>query len=72
MGVTVIATYRIRLDVLSYEEQLNEIKKVKRILYTPKSTPSAMLGFMKGVDFIGERLPLISEFAAIIVCKGGK
>ena len=60
------------LDVLSYEEQLNEIKKAKRILYTPKSTSSAMLGFMKGVDFIGERLPLINEFAAIIVCKGGK
>jgi len=31
-----------------------------------------MLGFMKGVDFVGERLPLINEFAAIIVCKGGK
>ena len=46
--------------------------EAKRILYTPKATPSAMLGFMKGVDFIGERLPLINEFAAIIVCKGRK
>ena len=46
--------------------------EAKRILYTPKSTPSAVLGFMKGIDFIGERLPLINEFAAIIVCKGRK
>jgi len=46
--------------------------EAKRILYTPKATPSAMLGFMKGVDFIGERLPFINEFAAIIVCKGRK
>ena len=42
-----VGEHNITLDVLSYEEQLNEIKKVKRILYTPKSTPSAMLGFMK-------------------------
>jgi len=46
--------------------------EAKRILYTPKATPSAMLGFMKGIDFVGERLPLINEFAAIIVCKGIK
>ena len=46
--------------------------EAKRILYTPKATPSAMLGFMKGIDFIGERMPLINEFAAIIVCKGIK
>lgn len=46
--------------------------ETKRILYTPKATPPALLGFMKGVDFIGERLPLINEFAAIIVCKGRK
>jgi len=31
-------------------------KKAKRILYTLKSTPSAMLGFMKGMDFIGEMI----------------
>lgn len=46
--------------------------EAKRILYTPKATPSAMLGFMKGVDFVGERLPFINEFAAIIVCKARK
>ena len=44
----------------------------KRILYTLKATPSAMLDFMKGVDFVGERLPFVNEFVAIIVCKGRK
>jgi len=46
--------------------------KAKRILYTPKSTPSYLLGVMKGVDFIGERMPVINEFAAIIMCRGIK
>ena len=46
--------------------------EAKRILHTPKATPSAMPGFMKGADFAGERLPFINEFAAIIVCKGIK
>jgi len=46
--------------------------KAKRILYTPKSTPSYLLGVMKVVDFIGERMPVINEFAAIIMCRGIK
>jgi ubiquinone/menaquinone biosynthesis C-methylase UbiE len=43
----------------------------KRILYTPKSTWPALLGVMKGVDVIGE-LPLINQFAAIIMCAARK
>lgn len=46
--------------------------RAKRILYTPKSTPSYLLSVMKGVDFIGERIPGINEFAAIVMCGGIK
>ena len=70
-----------KIKIVSYTT--NEIKQMlqnagfkeieaKRILYTPKSNPSAMLGFMKGMDFVGERLPFVNEFVAIIVCKGIK
>ena len=45
--------------------------QAKRILYTPKSTWPALLKIMKMVDVVGE-LPLLNEFAAIIMCGGRK
>ena len=45
--------------------------RAKRILYTPKSTWPALLKVMKGIDVVGE-LPLLDQFAAIIMCAGRK
>ncbi|MFH0777400.1 MAG: class I SAM-dependent methyltransferase [Candidatus Eisenbacteria bacterium] len=42
-----------------------------RILYTPKSTWPALLKIMKLVDVVGE-LPLLNQFAAIIMCAARK
>lgn len=46
--------------------------ETKTILFTAKATPEWLLGLMKGVDYIFERLPLINQFAGIVVCKGTK
>ena len=46
--------------------------KVKRILYTPKLTPPLILGLMKCLDFVGERTPIVNEFASIVMCRGVK
>ena len=39
-----------------------ETIEAERILYTSKTTPSAMLSFQKGMVFAEERLPFINEF----------
>jgi len=39
-----------------------ETIEAERILYTSKTTPSAMLSFLKGRAFAEERLPFINEF----------
>jgi hypothetical protein len=46
-----------------------ETIEAERILYTSKTTHSAMLSFLKGQAFAEERLPVINAFATIRGCK---
>jgi len=59
-------------DVESFLEAagFSEIK-TKRILYTPKQIKAFLLPLMKAIDFVGE-LPLLNQFAAIIISSGQK
>jgi len=45
--------------------------RVKRILFTPKLVNPNLLKIMKGIDIIGE-LPVLNQFAAIVMCAGVK
>lgn len=46
--------------------------EARRILFTAKAIPNFLLIFMKLIDYIMEHLPIINQFAAIIVCKATK
>jgi ubiquinone/menaquinone biosynthesis C-methylase UbiE len=44
----------------------------KTILFTPKVTPNSVLPIIKACEYIGERIPVIKNTAAIIFCCGEK
>jgi ubiquinone/menaquinone biosynthesis C-methylase UbiE len=48
------------------------IGESKRFLFTSKRLPSKVLPFFKAVEFILERMPLVSHYAGIIMIKGLK
>lgn len=46
--------------------------EVRRIFFFAKQFPSALVPLYKTIDFVGERLPGLDQFAGIIMCKGIK
>lgn len=60
-----------QIGVFMQEAGFKDVE-IKRILFTPTVTPTALLPFFKAADFFGERVPLINITAAIIMVKGVK
>lgn len=46
--------------------------RFKTVLFTPKVTPNPVLPIIKACEYIGERMPVIKNTAAIIFCCGEK
>ena len=46
--------------------------RTKRIIFFAKLFPASLVPLYKLVDYVSERLPLINQFAGIIMCKGEK
>lgn len=44
----------------------------KIVLFTPKGTSNSILPFFKIIEYVGERLPIIKNSAAIIFCSAQK
>ena len=44
--------------------------RFRKILFTPTITPKPLLPVFKVLDIVGERLPLLKETAAMIMCSG--
>ena len=51
------------------EAGLEDIR-LRKILFTPTITPKPLLPAFKVLDLVGERLPVLKETAAIIMCSG--